>query len=126
MKQQINEIEINGMKYVPKDSVKENNKLADELNGMPYCMVRSEKAGVFMGYIKSRNGSEVELLKARRIWYWTGAASLSQLSEEGTSNPKQCKFPCEVEKVILLSVIEIDMITEKAKTILNSVPIWRQ
>ena len=113
MKQQINEIEINGIKYIPKDSIIENNKLAEQLNGMDYCMVRTYSAGVFMGYVKRREGKEVELLKARRIWQWAGAATLSQLSEEGTSSPKQCKFPCEVEKVILTEVIEICFITDK-------------
>jgi hypothetical protein len=148
MKQQINELKVNGIEYIPKDtkftpidkneievagerwirkdSILKNAKLTNNLNGMPYRMVRTQSAGVFMGYIKSRKGKEVELLKARRIWYWTGAASLSQLSQEGTSKPQQCKFPCEVENVILTEVIEMCSITEKAKLILDSVPIWKQ
>lgn len=45
-----------------------------------YYIVRSDRAGVFFGRIKERNGSEVTMTDVRRIWYWYGAASLSQLA----------------------------------------------
>jgi hypothetical protein len=118
-----NEISINGTIYVPKSEA--DNILAEKFKNLPYVMCRTYSAGVFMGYLKKKTGKEVELIKARRIWSWVGAASLSQLSIEGTSNPKECKFPCEVEKVCLTETIEIIYITEKAKIILNSVPIWK-
>jgi hypothetical protein len=41
---------------------------------------------------------------------------LSQLATDGTSKPTNCKFPCEVDKIELLQVIEIIPITDKAKT----------
>ncbi len=87
-------------------------------------MVRTYSAGVFAGYIESRDGKEAVLRKARRIWYWDGAASLSQLATDGTSKPENCKFPCEVDKVILTEVIEIIPISEKAKRSIDSVPVW--
>ena len=58
-----------------------------------YCMVRTYSAGVFAGTLKSRDGKEVVLNDARRIWFWDGAASLSQLATEGTTKPQNCKFP---------------------------------
>jgi hypothetical protein len=45
-------------------------------------IVRTYTAGVFMGDLESRTGQEVVLTNARRIWYWSGAASLSQLAME--------------------------------------------
>jgi len=45
---------------------------------LKYVLVRTQSAGVFAGELESRNGQEVVLLNARRIWYWDGAASLSQ------------------------------------------------
>ena len=91
-----------------------------------YVMVRTYSAGVFAGTIVSRKGKEIELKNARRIWRWTGAASLSQLSQEGTSNPKECKFPCEVKEVFLTEVIEILNVTSKAQKSIKAVPVWSE
>jgi len=91
---------------------------------MKYVLVRTYSAGVFAGELESRNGQEVVLRNARRIWYWKGAASLSQLAMEGTSMPSECKFPCEVDKVELLQAIEILDVTEKARASIGSVPVW--
>lgn len=122
MDQNINELSINGKTYV----LKGTNEKAAGMDGLEYKIVRTQSAGVFAGYLKSRNGQEVVLLKARRIWYWTGAASLSQLAQQGTSTPETCKFPEEVEKVELLQAIEILDVTAKAKQSIESVKIWKQ
>lgn len=92
---------------------------------LEYVIVRTYSAGVFAGYIESRKGQEVVMTKARRIWYWSGAASLSQLAMDGTSNPSACKFPCEVDRVELLQAIEILKVTSKAEASIKGVPIWK-
>jgi hypothetical protein len=89
-----------------------------------YCMVRTCSAGVFAGYLKERNGKEAILTDARRIHYWDGAASLSQLATDGTSKPGNCRFPIPVSEVLLTEVIEIMPITDKAKESINGVGIW--
>jgi len=89
-----------------------------------YKIVRTYSAGVFAGHLESRNGQEVVLRDARRIWYWDGAASLSQLTMEGTKKPNECKFPCKVDKVLLLEAIEILDVTEAAKKSIEEVPVW--
>lgn len=116
-----NEVIINGEAYVRKGYY--NFTVTD---GLEYCMVRNALAGVFAGYVESRNGKEVVLRQARRIWKWAGAASLSQLAMEGTSKPKECKFPIAVDKVILTDVIEIINITERAKKSIEEVPVWSE
>lgn len=120
----MNEIEINGIKYVPKDSLKEDKVMAKKLKGKEYAIVRTHSAGVFAGYINKEKGQEVELLQARRIWYWEGASSLSQLAVDGTSKPEKCKFPVEVPIVRLTNAIEILPCTEKAKLSIEGVPVW--
>ncbi len=87
-------------------------------------MVRTQSAGVFAGTVAARNGAEVLLKNARRIWYWSGAASLSQLATDGTSKPKECKFPAPVAEALLLEVIEIIPITEAAAKSIAAVPEW--
>ena len=93
---------------------------------LKYVIVRTYSAGVFAGELESKNGQEVVLRNARRIWYWSGAASLSQLAMEGTSDPMNCKFPCEVDKVELLQAVEILDVTQKAKDSIKGVPIWKK
>lgn len=93
---------------------------------MKYVLVRTYSAGVFTGYLKSRKGQEVILTKARRLWYWDGASSLSQLAMEGVKKPQNCKFPCEVNEVTLLNAIEILPVTKEAQKSINEVPIWKQ
>lgn len=92
----------------------------------PYVIVRTYTAGVHAGTLKSRKGKEVVLKNARRIWYWDGAASLSQLAMEGTSKPQNCKFPCEVSEIVLTEAIEIIPCTKKAIKSIRGIAVWRQ
>ena len=89
-----------------------------------YVIVRTHAAGVFAGELESRSGQEVVLTNARRIWYWDGAASLSQLAMEGTSKPENCKFPCAVNRVELLQAIEILDVTPEARKSIEGVKAW--
>lgn len=91
-----------------------------------YVIARSYHAGVFAGEFVSRSGQGVVLANARRLWFWSGAASLSQLAIDGTSKPKQCKFPEAVSQVELLEVIEILDVTEKAQKSIEAVAPWRE
>ena len=114
-------IMIDGEAYVRESAA----AIVEPVNGMPYQIVRTFSAGVFAGYVASRNGQEVVMRNARRLWMWAGAASLSQLAMEGTSKPRECKFPCEVATVTLLQVIEILDVTECAQRSIAGVPIWK-
>jgi hypothetical protein len=93
---------------------------------MPKHMVRTYSAGVWAGNIERRDGKEVTLSDARRIWYWDGAATLSQLATDGTKKPKNCKFPVAVAEVVLTEAIEIIPITEKAQASIDAVPVWQE
>ena len=118
-------VTLNGVEYVKKDSLTSAQK-AETLDGMSYVILRTYSAGVFAGFLKSRNGQEAVLLNARRLWKWSGAASLSQLAVDGTSNPKDCMFPCEVPKIELTQVIEILEVSDKAKKSIASVEVWKK
>ena len=90
-----------------------------------YVIVRTYSAGVFAGTLVSRDGKEVQLADARRLWYWAGSASLSQLAVDGTSKPTECKFPIAVPSVTLTEAIEILDVTPKAETSIKGVPVWK-
>jgi len=89
-----------------------------------YVIVRTYSAGVFAGELESRQGREVVLRNARRLWFWRGAASLSQLAVSGTSKPNGCKFPAAVPRVTLLEAIEILDVTPAARASIEAVPVW--
>jgi hypothetical protein len=89
-----------------------------------YVIIRTRSAGVFAGLLKSYKDRTAILTNARRLWYWSGAASLSQLSVEGVGNPSACKFPVAVEEVTLPEVIEILPLTPKARASIDGVKVW--
>lgn len=91
-----------------------------------YVIVRTYSAGVFAGELKNRDGKEVVLKNARRLWYWSGAASLSQLAMEGVSSPDSCKFPCEVDEITLTEAIEIIPCSEQSQQSIKGVKIWQE
>lgn len=89
-------------------------------------IVRADRAGVFYGEIKERNGSEVVMTNVRRLWYWDGAASLSQLAVDGVSRPDNCKFTVIVPKMTILGAIEIIPCSDKAIASIEAVDIWKR
>lgn len=89
-------------------------------------LIRGNRSGVEFGELLSQNGSEVTLKNARRIWYWDGAASLSQLAKDGTSNPSNCKFTVFVDSITILDAIEIIPCTVKAVKSIEEVKVWKR
>lgn len=90
------------------------------------CIIRADRAGVFFGEVVSREGSEVELKNARRLWYWAGANDCTELARIGTVNPKNCKFTPPVESIAILGVIEIIPATPEAVRVIQEVKPWTQ
>jgi hypothetical protein len=115
-------IKIDNVEYVRKDEYTP----AQTLDGLRYVIVRTYSAGCFAGYLKTKDGKEVTLLNARRLWYWEGSASLSQLAEEGVSKPENCKFPQEMSELELTEAIEIIYASEEARLSIASVKVWKE
>ena len=92
-------------------------------------IIRAKSAGVFFGTVKEVNdtaaGREVVLNNSRRIWYWDGAASISQLAVEGTKEPGECKFTVTVPEHSVIQVIEVIPCTDEAVKSIESVKVWR-
>lgn len=88
-------------------------------------IVRGDRSGVFYGTLTAKEGREVKLTNCRRIWYWDGAASISQLATEGVTRPSNCKFTVTVDEIIIMDAIEIIACTDKASKIIEGVKEWR-
>ena len=120
-----NEISIDGKLYVLKSSIKDKIVKPKKKEGMEYCIIRTYSAGVFAGWVDRKiKGKQNTIYDARRIWFWDGANSLSQLAVDGTSKPGNCKFPVQVSELDLTEIIEIIPCTKKAKESIEGVPVW--
>jgi len=91
-----------------------------------YKVIRTYSAGVFYAKVESRKGREAVLLDSKRIHYWDGAASLSQLAMQGVSKPENCRIPCAMKRHEVTEVIEVIDMTVKAKLSLDGVAVWKK
>ena len=115
---------IDGVEFVRKDTIKEKGGVV--VDGLKYVICRTYSAGVFVGYLKKQEGQQVELVNARRLWYWKGANDLCDLSVNGVDSPLECKFSEIVSSVCLTQAIEILPVTATAKKIIDGVKVWKK
>lgn len=88
-------------------------------------IVRGDRSGVFFGTLAQRENREVTLNDCRRIWYWEGAASISQMAQDGVKKPERCKFTITVDSIVILDAIEIIPCTDQAIKSIESVKVWK-
>ena len=89
-------------------------------------IIRGDRSGVFFGTLAEKDGKEVRLENCRRIWYWDGANSISQIAVDGVTKPSSCKFTVTVSEIIITDVIEIIPCTDKAIENIEGVKEWRK
>lgn len=90
-----------------------------------HVIVRTHSAGVFAGTLAAKEGMEVTLKDARKLWYWSGASETLQLAAEGVKNPGSCKFTLTVDEITLTEAIEIIPTTHAAEQNIKAVPVWK-
>lgn len=71
-----------------------------------FVLIRTYSAGVHFGTLIHREGKEVHLKDARRLWSWSGALSLSEVASKGIDISKS-KISVPVDEIILPEAIEI-------------------
>ena len=89
-------------------------------------IIRGDRSGVFFGTLEAKEGREVELSDCRRLWYWDGAASISQIATDGVTKPQNCKFTVTVPTIVIEDVIEIIPCTDKAIEVIEDVSEWKK
>ncbi len=89
-------------------------------------LIRSYAAGVFFGTLESETftpaGKVVTLSNSRRIHYWEGAASLSQVAQEGISRGRVA-MPEPFKEIV--NVVETTPLSDSAIFNLENQPIWK-
>lgn len=95
------------------------------MENLKKVIVRGDRSGVFYGELESRNGREVKLRNCRRLWYWNGACSISELAKSGTKKPDDCKFTVTVDSIEILDAIEVIECTPESIKSIESVSDWK-
>lgn len=93
------------------------------------CLVRSYASGVHFGEVIDEfftaAGKVVILKDSRRIHYWSGAASLTQIANDGIKNKDSSRLTQIMPEIEVVNVCETIPISEKAIKQLESHPIWQ-
>ena len=102
-----------------------SNPIIESVKGK-YCVIRGHGFGVFAGTVKEVDADCVLVENARRLWYWDGAASISQIAMEGVTLPENCKFTMVVDSIVLRDYIEIIPTTAAAQKVIEEVKVWKR
>lgn len=96
------------------------------MNKENYYIVRTDRAGVFFGKIKSKDANSVAMTEVRKIFYWNGAAAVEQIAIEGVSKPNDCKLTVIVAEMEIFAPIQIIPCTEKSVSSLQAIQEWKR
>lgn len=82
-----------------------------------FVIVRTYSAGVHMGTLEEIHGTAARLTDARRLWSWTGANTLHEVSQNGVGEDSNISEP--VPEILLTETIEVIPCSNEAKAILT-------
>ena len=91
-------------------------------------IIRCDRAGVFFAHVAEYDPqtATATLTNCRRLWYWDGAASISQIAMDGVKKPDNCNFTVTVPEMIVGVVIELIPCTVAAEKSIDGVKVWRR
>lgn len=115
----------NGKAKIPRRTESGRKEDNMKIDTNKYYIVRGDRSGVFFGKINYQNGGEVQMTNARCIWYWSGAASIVELAQNGVKYPDKCKFTVAVEEITITDAIEMIPCTDKSTVIIKAVKEWK-
>lgn len=89
-------------------------------------LIRSYSSGIHFGTIEQAEPLQdrliVQLANSRRIHYWNGACSCSQIAEDGIGDGR---VALSLPNLVVADVIEIIPLSERATSNLESQAIWK-
>lgn len=93
---------------IPPEPVRE----LEQMHVGEYVLIRTYSAGIHFGKMVKREGQEVLLNEARRIWSWNGAFTLSKVAADGVGGGK---FSVKIDGFLATQVIEVMPLSERSK-----------
>jgi len=116
-------IKLADIEYIRSDLT----NLAPDVDGLRYCVIRTYSAGVHIGFVKEfgeKHPQHAKLLKSRRLHYWDGACSLSQVALDGVSN--NSRIAMELPEIELTDVIEVIPCSASAAKFFQGAKAWKK
>lgn len=102
---------LNGVEYVRAESVKPKG---------PLTLVRTYCAGVHIGELVSRTGTEVVLKNAVRLYRWRGANTLNEVANGDFTRTEYTKISKPTSSITLTQAIELIPVSEGV----DFSPVW--
>jgi hypothetical protein len=96
---------------IDNDTYVRQGDIAAQKPSGPESIFRTRSAGVHIGTLKSRNGTETVVSNARRLWSWRGAFTLNEIALFGVTR-KDSRISAAIPEILLLDVIEIIPVAE--------------
>ncbi len=109
----IDDLTLGQAKEIQRISHTQSKGLGYDLIGK-FCIFRCTDAGVHCGVLHSRDGRQVLSKNSRRIWRWSGANTLSELSLTGADS-SYTRISEPVESCLLTEVCEIILCSKSSK-----------
>ena len=78
-----------------------------------FVVIRSNMAGVHVGWLVAREGDTVRLQNAHRVWRWSGANTLSELAQTGADDGPT-RISVGVPDILVFGCDEIIVASEQA------------
>jgi hypothetical protein len=104
-------------------------KQADAVFVGEYVIARCRDAGVHAGYLVSTDERYTVLRESRRLWYWRGAASLSQVAVYGFDSAKSegsmIGAPEPLKRLRDSDICELTVCTDAGRDSIKGMPEWR-
>lgn len=88
-------------------------------------ILRANGAGVFYGTLSAKEGSTALLTNARKIYRWAGSLAVEDLAAEGPGKPRDCKITSVNSEIEIENVLQINVCTDQAISVIESIPVWK-
>ena len=89
-------------------------------------IVRGDRSGVFFGTVLDHDKQQVVLKDCRRIYSWQGALETNEIAVVGVLDNENTKITRTVDEILINDCIQMQICTNKAIEILESVKVWNE
>lgn len=88
-------------------------------------IARIDRAGVFHGTLAAKDAETTTMTDVRRIYYWRGALSVTDMSVTGVKAGSKVTVPAKRVEFETTKVVELIECTDEASKSIESIEPWK-